>query len=320
MLAFPPWQPSTRASAFDRSTWRGRRDGADGARSRARLFRRSRGRPRGWRLPDAMDHELLCAGVCVFRRDLHFPAWGTPQGSRRPLPLAGRPRAWLVLLELTFLRLAWTFNVDFADYMFAGVIWMLGWCMMLMAALVQLPLTANAIFGLAIIAGHNVAALAIGGSRQSLLQGNFGWLWRIVYFGGGIATRDSRQTELLGAIQHRSVDRRHGGGLRLRCRHAHCPERRRRTCYAIGGVAIAAFFMISASASIGIQLRYRMPKCPSGCLPDGNEVSRVASLPADDAWPIDRGASLARTGQGRIAQSLAVFGRVPLFSTCCIFR
>src|SRR5213078_1931562 len=35
----------------------------------------------------------------------------------------------LVLLELTALRLAWTFNIDYAHYMLAGVIWMLGWCM-----------------------------------------------------------------------------------------------------------------------------------------------------------------------------------------------
>src|SRR5688572_12340758 len=42
---------------------------------------------------------------------------------------------WLVLLELTFLRLAWTFNADFGDYMMAGVIWVIGWSMILMAVL-----------------------------------------------------------------------------------------------------------------------------------------------------------------------------------------
>src|SRR6478609_1802047 len=30
---------------------------------------------------------------------------------------------WLILLELTLLRLAWTFNFDFAHYEMAGVIW-----------------------------------------------------------------------------------------------------------------------------------------------------------------------------------------------------
>src|SRR6187551_973907 len=46
---------------------------------------------------------------------------------------------WLVLLELTVLRVAWTFNFDFAHYLLAGVIWMIGWCMVLMSAIVFLP-------------------------------------------------------------------------------------------------------------------------------------------------------------------------------------
>src|SRR5207249_1336904 len=40
----------------------------------------------------------------------------------------------LVLLELTVIRVAWTFNFDFAHYVLAGVIWMLGVCMVLLAA------------------------------------------------------------------------------------------------------------------------------------------------------------------------------------------
>src|SRR5260221_3667237 len=63
---------------------------------------------------------------------------------------------WLVILELTFLRLAWTFNFDFAHYEMAGVIWALGWCMILMAALVQLPVSMVGVFGLAVIACHNL--------------------------------------------------------------------------------------------------------------------------------------------------------------------
>ncbi len=32
---------------------------------------------------------------------------------------------WLIFLELTFLRIAWTFNFDFQHYLLAGVIWMM---------------------------------------------------------------------------------------------------------------------------------------------------------------------------------------------------
>src|SRR6266436_6555877 len=62
---------------------------------------------------------------------------------------------WLVLLELTAIRVAWTFNVDCANYLLAGVIWVIGWCMILMATLVRLRARTIAIIGLAIITLHN---------------------------------------------------------------------------------------------------------------------------------------------------------------------
>src|SRR5438067_4965395 len=43
----------------------------------------------------------------------------------------------LVLLEATVIRVSWAFNFDFAHYMIAGVIWMLGICMILMSGLVR---------------------------------------------------------------------------------------------------------------------------------------------------------------------------------------
>src|SRR6266446_7509582 len=54
---------------------------------------------------------------------------------------------WLVLLELTVIRIAWTFNFDFAHYMLAGVIWVIGWCMIILAAAVYLPMTAIGAIG-----------------------------------------------------------------------------------------------------------------------------------------------------------------------------
>ena len=56
--------------------------------------------------------------------------------------------AWLVLLEFTFLRFAWTFNFDYAHYLLAGVIWVIGWSMILMAALIRLPKIALPFFGI----------------------------------------------------------------------------------------------------------------------------------------------------------------------------
>ena len=45
----------------------------------------------------------------------------------------------LVILELTLIRFTWTFNFDYREWILAGVIWMLGWCMILLAALIWMP-------------------------------------------------------------------------------------------------------------------------------------------------------------------------------------
>lgn len=64
--------------------------------------------------------------------------------------------AWLVLLELSVLRLAWTFNVEYLPEAMAGVIWMLGWCMILLALMIRLPVKAIGGFGVAIIISERV--------------------------------------------------------------------------------------------------------------------------------------------------------------------
>lgn len=57
----------------------------------------------------------------------------------------------LVVLELTLIRFFWTFNFDYSHYVLAGVIWMLGWCMVLLATLVGFSARAVGITGLAIV-------------------------------------------------------------------------------------------------------------------------------------------------------------------------
>jgi uncharacterized membrane protein len=45
--------------------------------------------------------------------------------------------ALLVALELTFVKFSWTLNLDYS-FTLAGVIWVLGWCMIILGALVRL--------------------------------------------------------------------------------------------------------------------------------------------------------------------------------------
>ncbi len=91
--------------------------------------------------------------------------------------------AWLIFLELTFLRVAWTFNFDFMHYEMAGVIWAIGCCMILMAGLVKLPLPVVGTLGVVIIAAHNLLDSHMGTLLDSLDQNRLSGLWKIFYVG-----------------------------------------------------------------------------------------------------------------------------------------
>jgi uncharacterized membrane protein len=91
---------------------------------------------------------------------------------------------WLVFLELTVIRVAWTFNLDYSHYMIAGVIWMIGWCMIIMAAAVYMPVRAIGAIGLAIIALHNVSDLFAARLDSVFGDAGPGWILQILYFGG----------------------------------------------------------------------------------------------------------------------------------------
>ncbi|WP_109486179.1 DUF1624 domain-containing protein [Occallatibacter savannae] len=93
---------------------------------------------------------------------------------------------WLIFLELTFLRVAWTFNFDFQHYLLAGVIWMIGWCMITLAGAVYLPRQAVAAIGIALIALHNLTNLFRPQIAHAFGPDGPSWLLRIFYFGGAV--------------------------------------------------------------------------------------------------------------------------------------
>src|SRR5438309_7629833 len=59
---------------------------------------------------------------------------------------------WLVFLELTVIGFAWAF-VPFAV---GGVIWCLGWSMVAMSLIVRMPVRWIAVFGVGMVATHNL--------------------------------------------------------------------------------------------------------------------------------------------------------------------
>jgi uncharacterized membrane protein len=91
--------------------------------------------------------------------------------------------ALLIVLELTFLRVAWTFNLGLASYQMAGVIWAIGWCMILMAGLVRFPPAVVGAIGIFIIATHNLLDSYVGTLLPTLGDDLRAALWKILYVG-----------------------------------------------------------------------------------------------------------------------------------------
>ncbi len=84
---------------------------------------------------------------------------------------------WLVLLELTVIDFAW----GFVPWVHGGVIWSLGWSMVLMALIVYLPVRWIGALGLGMIATHNLLDRINPASF-----GKFYWLWMLLHSPGRI--------------------------------------------------------------------------------------------------------------------------------------
>ncbi len=63
---------------------------------------------------------------------------------------------WLIVLEITVVRFSMVFNFDFSLLAVAEVIWVIGVSMIVLAGLIYLPVYAVAIFGVLMIALHNL--------------------------------------------------------------------------------------------------------------------------------------------------------------------
>lgn len=80
---------------------------------------------------------------------------------------------WLILLEVTVAHLAWTFNLDYS-HVGLGVLWALGWGMVVLSVLIHLPMRAIAFIGIAMILFHNLLD-GIQLEDFQALDGKLGW-------------------------------------------------------------------------------------------------------------------------------------------------
>jgi uncharacterized membrane protein len=94
---------------------------------------------------------------------------------------------WLLVLELTLVRWGWVFNLQYRQEvngqlvmaLGGAVIWVIGASMIVLSCLVFLPTSTVSVFGIALIAFHNL----FDGITPDQL-GNWGALWNILHSGG----------------------------------------------------------------------------------------------------------------------------------------
>jgi len=232
--------------------------------------------------------------------------------------------AWLVVLELTVLRVAWTFNLDFAGYEMAGVIWVIGWCMILLAGLVKLPLAAVGIIGLVIIAGHNLMDPHLGKLIPALGESSFAGLWKILYvgfFAGPIRFGAEGPSlivlySIVPWIGVMAAGYAFGRVLTL------APARRNRICLAVGLGATGLFLLLRGFNLYGDP----RPWSAAAQSPDGSPSKpallsflNATKYPASLAFLLmTLGPTLAlvpllQRARGALARWITVFGRVPFF-------
>jgi uncharacterized membrane protein len=221
---------------------------------------------------------------------------------------------WLVFLELTYFRVCWTFNVEFRQYELAGVIWVIGWCMVLMSGLVRLPLRALAVMGLAIVAGHNLLDGQLYLERGADLASN---LWRILYVGfyaGPVSLGPDGPTlmvlySIVPWIGVMAVGYAFGDVI------TKSPDERRRRCLIIGGSASVLFLVLRTFNLYGDPNHWS----PSGRLPAPLSFLATNKYPASlDFLLMTLGPTIVAMpwlehARGALARALTIFGRVPFF-------
>ncbi len=214
---------------------------------------------------------------------------------------------WLVLLELSVIRVAWTFNFDFTHYLLAGVIWVIGWCMILMAALVRLRVRTIAIIGLAIITLHNALMPPLINAVP------LGELWKILYIGffnGPVG--DSPLIVLYSIIPWIGVM---GAGYAFGTVLTMEPARRNRICLRIGLGAIVLFLVLRGTNLYGDPRPWSATTPMPALLSFLNTTKYPASLSflLMTLGPTIALIPLLDRVRGRVAHWLTIFGRVPFW-------
>ena len=231
---------------------------------------------------------------------------------------------WLIFLELTVLRLSWTFNLDFAHYEMAGILWVIGGCMILMAVLVKLPVPLTGAIGIIIVAAHNLMDPRLFKLADTLNGSKLSGLWKVLYVGfyaGPLQFGPNGPNlivlySLIPWIGVMAVGYAFAKIVLLE------PARRNRICITIGLCAVALFFILRGFNLYGDPRPWHAPvpgAMPWQAMPAWLSFLNCTKYPASlnfllmTLGPVIALIPWLESARGWLARQFSVFGRVPFF-------
>jgi uncharacterized membrane protein len=180
---------------------------------------------------------------------------------------------------------------------------------------VRLPLRTVGVFGVALIAGHNLVDTFLPSLLPLLQQGRMPWIWQVLYFGGPIQLGPSGPPlfvlySIVPWIGVMAAGYAFGAVMLLE------PARRRRICLRIGGVAIVVFLVLRGFNLYGNPTPWGAPQSR---FPPVLSFLNTNKYPASFLFllmtlgPIIALIPALDRARGWWARLLATFGKVPFF-------
>jgi uncharacterized membrane protein len=249
----------------------------------------------------------FCAPAFVFFAGTSAFLYGRKEGNLKALSQYLLTRGFLlVILELTLIRFSWSFNFNYSEFILAGVIWMIGWCMVLLSFMVRLRPATIGLSGVAIVFGQQLFAY-VPMIFPETMRPSFGRFWEFIYSSGLQPWQPFSVLYVLvpwiGVMMAG-----YGFGL-IMTRPA---ESRDPLCFRIGMGAIISYILIGT-------ILISMNPVPENAPPFLFRLLNQQKYPASQLFlMMTLGPAIAlipilEKVRGWFADILAVFGRVPFF-------
>jgi uncharacterized membrane protein len=214
----------------------------------------------------------------------------------------------LVVMEVTLIKFLWAFNLDYSEFILAGVIWMLGWCMILLAAVIRMRAKTIGIAGVAIILLQQ--AFALPSILTSSGDGNaFTRFWEFIYSAGFQSY--PAVTVLYVIVPWIGVMMAGYGFGEILLKDG---ARRKKICLTIGGIGLVLYLIVGTIAALVSS-------------PDGPpfifKLLNQQKYPASQLFllmtlsPMILLVPYLEKARGSFANALSTIGRVPFFYYLC---